>query len=217
MSEIKVLIVDDHLLVRSGIISLIADQSDIVAAGEAGSGEEALNMIEFCDPDVILMDISMAGMSGLQAAEIIKVKYPEIKILILTMHEEKEYIYNALKTKVEGILNKNASKTEIVEAIRSVAAGGKYYGKTVSEILANHFVENITQAETRSKLFLTKREKEILSYIAEGLSTSDIAEHLAISTRTVESHRSNLIQKYDLKNVQGLFKFAIDFKASQNK
>jgi DNA-binding NarL/FixJ family response regulator len=209
MNTIQVLLVDDHLLVRSGIKSLLADQKDILIAGEASSGEEALEFVKSNLPDVILMDISMPGISGLQAAEIIKKENPGIKIIMLTMHEEKEYIYNVLKLKVNGILHKSASKNEITEAIRVAASGERYLGRSVSSLLADHFLQDMHSDSV--KLLLTKREKEILSCVAANYTTAEIAEHLCISPRTVDTHRSNIIQKYNLKNSQGLYKFALDY------
>jgi DNA-binding NarL/FixJ family response regulator len=215
MDKIKLLIVDDHLLVRSGIISLLSDEEDIEISGEAASGEEALKKVESIKPDVVLMDISMSGMSGLQAAELIKNHSPAVKVIILTMHEEKEYLYNALKIKVDGILNKSAGKTELSEAVRSASKGERYFGRSVSEILADHFIED---THTKGKtLLLTKREKEILLCIAENLTTSEIAEKLSVSPRTIDTHRSNLIQKYHLKSAQGLYKFALDYVANSDK
>jgi DNA-binding NarL/FixJ family response regulator len=215
MKKIKLLIVDDHMLVRSGVITLLSDQDDMIIAGEASSGEEAVEKAKSCSPDVVLMDISMSGISGLEAAEIILKDSPQIKIVILTMHEEKEYIYNALKLKVSGILNKNADKYEITEAIRTAFAGNRFYSKNILDVLTENFIEGTNRSEEKISTMLSRREKEILVLIAEGFSSSEIAAQLLISPRTVDTHRSNMIQKYNLKSAQGLIKFAIDFVNTQ--
>jgi two-component system, NarL family, response regulator NreC len=215
MNKIKLLIVDDHLLVRTGITSLLSDQTDIEITGEASSGEEAIEKVNSSEPDVILMDISMEGISGLKAAELIKQDHPDIKIIMLTMHDENEYIYNALKIKVNGFLHKSAGKNEIAEAVRSCAEGNVYIGRNITEILAEYFVGEV---QTEGKvLLLTKREKEILSCIAADFTTNEIAGHFSISPRTVDTHRSNLIQKYNLKNAQGLYRFAADYVRNSRK
>lgn len=215
MEKIKVLLVDDHLLVRSGIISLLADQQDIIISGEASSGEEAVEKAGVLNPDVILMDISLPGISGLEAAEKIKLEHPQMKVVILTMHDEREYLYNTLKMNIDGLLHKSAGKDEISEAIRNAANGVKYYGSTVSEMLVNHFIDRF-RIDELDNLILTKREKEIVYLLSQGLSTSEIAERLCISPRTVDTHRSNLIQKLNLKNASDLVRFSVDFIKKTN-
>lgn len=208
--KIKILIVDDHLLVRSGIKSLLDDQSDMEISSEASSGEEAVEKARAIRPDVILMDISLPGISGLEAAEIIKQELPSTAVVILTMHDEREYVYNTLKMNIDGLLHKSASKQEIVAAIRSAASGEKFYGSTVSEMLVDHFVDRFKIDEINN-LVLTKREKEIVYLLAQGLSTSEIAERLSVSPRTIDTHRSNLIQKLNLNNSADLVRFCVEF------
>jgi len=208
--KIKVLIVDDHLLVRSGIKSLLDDQTDIEISGEASSGEEAVEKARSLNPDVILMDISLPGISGLEASKIIKQEIPSAAVVILTMHDEREYVYNTLKMNIDGLLHKSASKQEIAAAIRSAASGEKFYGSTVSEMLVDHFVDRFKIDEIND-LILTKREKEIVYLLAQGLSTSEIAERLSVSPRTIDTHRSNLIQKLNLNNSADLVRFCVEF------
>jgi len=210
MDKIKVMLVDDHMLVRSGIKNLLADQEDILIEGEVSSGEEAVEKARLIHPDLILMDISLPGISGLEAAKIIKSEMPSVKIVALTMHDEKEYVYNMLKTNIDGLLHKSAGKNEISGAIRNAAAGNKYYGSAVSEMLVNNFVDRFRTDELDT-VILTKREKEIVYFLAQGLSTSEIAEKLSISHRTVDTHRSNLIQKFNLNSSSELIKFSVEF------
>ncbi len=215
MKKIKVLLVDDHLLVRTGIISLLSDQQDFIISGEATSGEEAVEKAGILDPDVILMDISLPGISGLEAAEKIKQEHPQIKVVILTMHDEREYLYNTFKMNIDGLLHKSAGKDEISEAIRSAFKGGKYYSSAVSEMLVNHFIDRFRIDEI-DNLILTRREKEIVYLLSQGLSTSEIADRLSLSVRTIDTHRSNLIQKLNLKNASDLVRFSVDFMKKKN-
>jgi len=217
MDKIKILVADDHPLVRSGIMNLLAGQDNMEVIGEAGSGEECVEKVKLLKPDVVILDISMPGISGLEAVGLIKKEVPSAAIVILTMHEEKEYMYNTLRLPIDGLLHKSAGKEEIIDAVKSAASGVKYYGKAVKEILVNNFVDKYPDTEKKEEPLLTKREKDILVLVAEGLSSYEISEKLSISHRTVDTHRSNLIQKFNLKSSFGLLKFALDFVNSQRK
>jgi two-component system response regulator NreC len=213
MDKIRVLIVDDHFLVRTGIISLLKDVPEIEIIGEAENGKTAIEMCKISAPEVVLMDISMPGMSGIEATKYIKVVNPSINILILTMHESEEYFYNTLKQGASGILNKNAGKEELIAAIKSVSAGKRYIGNSISELmidtLMQKFEEDFLNKE-KEQVILTKREKDILYFIANGFSNQDIAEKLKISVRTVETHKSNLMQKLNLKSAAALSLYAFE-------
>ncbi len=213
MRKIKIIIADDHLLVRTGIISLLSDVKDIDTIGEAEDGQMVIEKAKKLKPDVVLMDISMPRVSGIEATRKIKEENPEIKILILTMHDNEEYIFSSLKQGASGILHKDTSKDELVSAIKAVAAGKKYYGRSVSQIIVENLLQKAddgTHLQTQDKVFLTKREKEVLYLIANGLSNQEIAERLKISARTVDTHKTNLMQKLNIKTTAALARYAFE-------
>lgn len=211
MNKIKVLIVDDHLLVRSGIKSLLEDVADIIVIGEAENGREAVKQTTELNPDVILMDISMPDISGLEATARIKKRFHFVNILILTMHENEEYIYSAIKLGASGILHKNISKEELILAIKTVATGKRYFGLSISQIVIENLVRKFDELpDPKENVIITKREKEVLNLIAKGFSNQEIADWLGISTRTVDSHKTNLMQKLNLKSSVALTKYAIE-------
>jgi two-component system response regulator NreC len=213
MKKIRVLIVDDHFLVRTGIISLLRDVPDIEIVGEAENGKIAVEQCKKIVPEVVLMDISMPDMSGIEATKSIKAENPSINILILTMHESEEYFYNTLKQGASGILNKNVGKDELINAIKSVSTGKRYIGNSISELMIDTLMQKFEEeflSKQKEKVILTKREKDILYYIANGFSNQDIAEKLKISVRTVETHKSNLMQKLNLKSSAALSLYAFE-------
>jgi len=213
LEKIKVLIADDHLLVRTGIIGLLKDVTEIKVVGEADCGKATVEKCKEICPHVVLMDISMPDISGIEATKLIKAYYPDINVLILTMHENEEYYFNSLKQGASGILLKNTGKDELVNAIRAVANGKRYIGSSISELmvdtLMSKFEEEITD-KPKKQVVLTKREKDVLIYTAKGLPNPEIAEKLNLSVRTVETYKSNLLQKLNVKNVAGLVRYALD-------
>jgi len=213
MEKIRVLIVDDHFLVRTGIISLLRDVPDIEIVGEAENGNSAVELCKKIVPEVVLMDISMPDISGIEATRFIKADNPSINILILTMHESEEYFYNTLKLGASGILNKNVSKDELVAAIKSVSIGKRYIGNSISELmidtLMQKFEEDFVDKE-KKHVILTRREKDVLCFIANGFTNQDIADKLNISVRTVETHKANLMQKLNLKSAAALSFYAFE-------
>lgn len=213
MEKIRVFIVDDHFLVRTGIISLLRDVPEIEIVGEAENGKTAVERCKQIVPEVVLMDISMPDMSGIEATKYIKAENPAINILILTMHESEEYFYNTLKQGASGILNKNVSKDELITAIKSVSIGKRYIGNSISELMIDTLMQKFEEdflSKQKEEVILTKREKDILYFIANGFSNQDIAEKLKISVRTVETHKSNLTQKLNLKSSAALSIYAFE-------
>jgi len=213
MYKIKVLIVDDHLLIRTGIKSLLKDSPLIHVIGEAENGNEAIEKFEKLRPDVVLMDISMPGISGIEATRIIKEKYSLAKILILTMYDSEEYILSSVKNGASGVLHKNVNKKDLIDAINTVAEGKKYFGQELTQLLIENLVSRYDgeiSAQQKDKIFLTIREKEILYYIADGMSNMEIADKLKISPRTVDSHKTNIMQKYNIKTTGALARFAFE-------
>ncbi|MBU3927126.1 MAG: response regulator transcription factor [Bacteroidetes bacterium] len=206
--EIKVLLVDDHQIIIDGLQSLIENAEGIRVISQANNGREALEILKILDVDVVLMDIDMPVMNGLDAAKIIHENYEATKVIILSMHGEKALVKELLKMGVDGYLLKNASKDELLNAIKIVAAGDRYFSSDVTVSLLNNEPAN-SKTLTKSGLKLTVREIEILKLIAEGFTNKEIGEQLFISHRTVDTHRTNLMKKLNINNVAGLISFAI--------
>lgn len=208
---IKILIVDDHAIVRFGLTSLLNDSKTLEVVGEAAEGDEAIVKAMAAKPDVVLMDLSMPhGKDGLAATAELKKLMPEIAILVLTMHDDDEYLFRAIHAGASGYILKNAPHEELLSAIHSVAAGNAYLYPTATKRLMSEYLERLKSGEnTDIYSTLSEREKEILGWIAKGYSNKDIAEHLFISVKTVESHKSNLMEKLCLKTRPELVKFAI--------
>lgn len=204
-----VFIADDHKVFRDGIISLLDNESDIQVVGEAGNEEELFGKIPVLMPQVILMDISMGASNGIDATEKIHKRFPQIRVLALSMHSESSYILKMLEAGASGYLLKDAGSREMVAAIRTVAAGEPYFSQQVSQTLLNHLHGGKKVKEKMPGVPLTKRELEVLQLIAEEFSNSEIAEKLFISIRTVDTHRRNLLEKLGVKNTAGLVKNAI--------
>jgi DNA-binding NarL/FixJ family response regulator len=209
----KVFLVDDHQIVRDGIRSLIEDARDIFIIGEAGDGEEMLLMLDSAQPDIILLDISLPGLNGIELIPVIKQKYPQIRILILSMYNADDYIFNAVRAGANGYLPKNSSKNELLEAIRQICDGNDYFGEEVHKIIVNSYI-NMAKDDKSSdrKQQLSVRELEILKLFAEGHSNKQISDKLFISVRTVESHKNHIMQKFGFKSTVEMVKYAIKNK-----
>lgn len=211
MDRIKILIVDDHQLIINGIKVMIEPVEDFQIIGECNDGNSAVELAIKLQPNVIIMDISMPGISGIEATKLILKNNPEIKVLALTQHEESEYVLQLLNAGGFGYLLKNSRKEEFIEAIFSVSKGVKYFSKKISNLLLNNLLETnaIEKSTVRTKITLTKREREITQKIAEEMSNQQIAEQLNISLRTVETHRRNIMQKLNVKNAVSLVRYAV--------
>jgi DNA-binding NarL/FixJ family response regulator len=222
---IRLVLADDHRLVRDGIRSLLVDAPDITILADVASGDalvEAMSQYATLGmlPDVVLLDVSMPVaesliQSGLEAAAILTKTYPSVQILFLSMHEEAEYIINAMKTGARGYVLKNAEKAELLEAIRTVAEGKRYFSNEVAERVMDSFAPPQSSVNKSSDTppvpTLTQREQEILQLVAGGLSTKIIAERLVISPRTVETHRTNIMHKLQAANTAELVRIALQF------
>lgn len=213
MDKIRVVLADDHFVVRNGIKTLI-DGSEIEIIGEASNGVEAVETVKRLSPDVILMDISMPQMNGLDATEIISKQYKNSKSLILSMYDNEEYILSAVEVGAQGYLLKDAPREEILNAIRTVAKGEKYFNSSISNIIINGYIKvkksGVPESELNVKL--SKKEMVILKKIVEGLNSRQIAEKLELSIRTVDNHRANMMKKLSVKNAAELVKLAIEKK-----
>jgi DNA-binding NarL/FixJ family response regulator len=211
-NKIKVLIIDDHQIFRDGISSLFNEVDDIVVIGYASDGEDALTKIDQLDPDVLLLDISLPKITGFDLMKIVNKKYPDIKILVLSMHTKDEYIYEAMKAGAFGYLPKqNTSKDELLNAVRTVFKGEEYLNEDVIRVMQkSHSAKSPMSSDFRKNFnALTKREREIVSLVVEGLTNQEIADKLFVNIRTVETHKTNILQKLQLKNSVDLVKFAI--------
>jgi DNA-binding NarL/FixJ family response regulator len=208
MDKIRLLLADDHPLIRAGFKSMLTKNERFDIVGEAENGADLLALTAELSPDMILTDISMPGMNGLEALQKVKKQYPAIKCIVLTMHEEREYIMNALKTGAEGYLLKSIEGPELEKAILVVFHGGKYFSPVITSILA----DSVARPELPEVGDITPREKEVLELVAQGKSTKQIADLLGISIRTVESHRINMLKKMKVNNTAELIRKAIEMK-----
>jgi DNA-binding NarL/FixJ family response regulator len=201
----KILVADDHNLVRAGLTALIARLPDMEIVGEAPDGRQALRMVRDLAPDLVLMDIAMPGLNGLEAAERIHGIQPQTKIIILSMHANEEYVAQALKAGASGYLLKDAATAELEMALKSVSMGQFY----LSPAISRQVVDNYLHGGPTGVDVLTPRQREILQLIAEGKSTREIAETLHLSVKTVETHRAQLMERLDIHDVAGLIRYAL--------
>jgi two-component system response regulator NreC len=211
--KIRVLLADDHTLLRSGIVTLLQSSKDIQIVGEAGDGDEAIRKAGELHPDVVVIDLSMPKISGIEATKILKRKFPEMRVLVLTMHENEEYVFQILKSGASGYVLKSAGKEELSAAIKAAAKGEKFFSPRISQLMADGYVRRIEQESgesERANVPLTRREREILALVAKGLTNQQIADQLYISPRTVDTHRTNMMQKLDIHDVANLVRYAIE-------
>ena len=219
MEKIRILIADDHPLVRSGLIKLLESYKEFATVGEASDGDQAITMTMELKPDVVVIDLSMPKVSGIEATRMIRKQSPETKVLVLTMHDNEEYVFQILRSGAGGYILKNSSKDELAAAIRAVAKGEKFFSPRVSEIMVQGYLRKAEHREVASldpDEKLTKREIEVLSYIAEGLNNQQIADKLFISPRTVDTHRTNIMQKLDIHDAAKLVLYAIERKTGKS-
>jgi DNA-binding NarL/FixJ family response regulator len=215
MESIRIFLVDDHQLVRDGIQALLAGIPDIQITGEANTGEELMKKLRDSHPDVILMDISLPDISGIELTRILAKERPEIRVLILSMYTSEDFVFNAMKAGARGYLPKNTSRQEILDAIHAVHRGYEFFSDTISKVILKSFVRQATRPESASGNIvnaLTPREREILKLFAEGFNNLEISERLHISIRTVESHKNHIVKKLGLKSTVEMVKFAIKHK-----
>jgi len=205
--QISVLIADDHTIVRSGVRLLLEAETDIRVVGEALNGREALELAESLQPDVVLMDITMPEMDGLEATKEIKTRFPQINVLVLTMHRSDEYFFEMLKAGASGYILKGAKTSELINAVRVVYQDEVFLYPTMTQKLVNGYLK-LSEWDEEVGPTLSPREKEIMSLLAEGYSSKEIADQLVISPSTVHSHRGNLMDKLGLNNRRELIQYA---------
>lgn len=212
---IRVVLADDHVFVRDGIKSLLESEENIAVVGEATDGLEALSVVESQNPDILILDIRMPHLTGIEVVEKLRSENNLVKIVVLSMHESEEYVLKSIKAGADGYLLKGSSKEEFLKALHTVANGGKYFSGDVSSILISQLTNPIHTTTNKpvpdDELMITKREKEILKLLLSGKGNKEIAEALDISKRTAEVHRFNLMKKLKVKNLIELSNKATEF------
>ncbi len=207
---IRLLLVDDHAVVRSGLRMLLASEGDVEIVGEAGSGSEAVTAAGSARPNVILMDIGLPDMTGIEAARVIKSKFPDIAIVALTIHEDEEYFFKMLEAGASGYVPKRAAPEELLTAIRAAASGEVYLYPSLAKLLVKDYLSQEREQENKPALDgLTEREQEVLTRLADGATNDEIAASLVISPKTVERHRENIMRKLNLHSRAELVRYAI--------
>ncbi len=204
----RIIIADDHTLLREGLRRILADESDLVVSGEASDGDELLRLLRQAGCDLLLLDLSMPGTSGLDVLEVLKPQYPNLKVLALTMHADRSTFRRAIAGGVDGYILKGESHDQLLAAIRAIIEGGRWISREMQALLVDDY--NTLREGRQSLDVLTRREKQILRLVALGKMNKEIAHDLDISKRTVEFHRANIMDKLNLRNLTDLVKFAID-------
>ena len=205
--KIRVLVVDDHPVVRKGLQACLAKQERLKIVGEAADGDEAFQKALSLSPDVVLMDVSMPRRDGLAVTQALRKESPKIKVLILSVHNKREFIFRIIEAGAHGYVSKEASPEELLRAIESVVHGETFFSPEVAQAALNQLVNNGGKKETLAQL--TNREREVLVLIAEGQSNKEIANRLGIGVRTIETHRERIMRRLNIHSVAGLTKFAI--------
>ncbi|MCX6247116.1 MAG: response regulator transcription factor [Bacteroidetes bacterium] len=218
MKKIKIILVDDHQLVRDGIKALLTGVPDIAIIGEASGSEELNKKLETLNPDLLIMDISLPGISGIEITRQICSEHPDIRVLILSMYTNEEFIFNSLNAGARGYLPKNTSREELLLAIHAIHNGEEFFSDSISKIMLKSYVKRATSEEKENDspgATITSREIEILKLYVEGLINKEISDKLGISIRTVETHKNHIMRKLGLKSTVELVKYAIRNKIAE--
>jgi DNA-binding NarL/FixJ family response regulator len=212
-STIKLLLVDDHRLLRDGIAAILNEVEDIEIVGSVSSGEDAISLFPSVQPDVILMDIMMDGMTGIEATRWIKEQSNEVKVILISAELKKELVTAGIQAGTDGYLPKDVEKEILIEAIRTVKNGGRYFNEAVTNLVFEDFYQNKKTNLVSEKITkphsLTKREQQVLTLLASGKSNTEVGDELFISIKTVNTHKVHILEKLGLKNTVGLVKYAI--------
>ena len=210
MTPIKIVIADDHNLFRKGMAAMLNHIPDFELIGEAANGQELLDLLETVQPDIALLDLQMPVMDGMEATEHLQVRFPKVKIIIVSMHEEDRFIIHLLEKGVNGYLLKDTEPIEVENAIRRVLADGFYYSDFVAKAMHRKMLtrSNLATPNFNNKIQVSAREMEVLKLLCEGSSTLEISEQLFVSPRTVEGHRLRLLEKTNTKNTAGLVAYS---------
>ncbi len=208
--KIRLLLVDDHQIVRAGLQLLFVAEKDMEIVGEVSSGDEAIKAVSDLKPDVVVMDVAMPGIGGIEATRRIKEAHPSVSVLALTMHEDEQYFFEMLDAGASGYIPKRAAPDDLVSAIRVISQGNVFLHSTLAKFLMKDFLDRAESGATPAAEELTPREREVLTYIAEGYTNREIAETLVISVKTVDRHRENIMQKLNMHSRIELVKYAIE-------
>lgn len=208
--KIHILLADDHTILRAGLKMMLNAQPDMEVVGEAQDGRQVLQEVQRLQPDIILMDITMPDMNGIEATRQIKKLVPEVKVLVLTMHENEEYVFQALRAGASGYMLKEAADTELITALHVIRSGQFYLSPTAQSVMVGDYLQRVRSGEEKdSYSSLTEREREILKLVAEGYTNNQIAERLVISPKTVDTHRTHVMDKLNLHSRAELVKYAM--------
>lgn len=210
MTSIRILLADDHTILRKGLRLVLEREADFSVIGEASTGREAIEVTERDKPNVIVMDIGMPILNGIEATKRISADHPRTGVVILSVHSDEGYILRALKAGARGYVLKDSAETDLIEAVRAVAAGKAFFSPVVSKILADDYIRQVQQQGVEDPYdLLTARERELLQVIAELKPTKEIAELFGVSPHTVDTHRSNLMQKLNVHSIPELILYAV--------
>jgi DNA-binding NarL/FixJ family response regulator len=210
MKKIRILLVDDHKILRDGICSLLKEYPDMEVVGEAADGKNALNLVKELSPDMVIMDISMPDLNGIEATRKILADYPHIKVMALSMHYDKHFVSEIFKAGASGYLLKDCAFDEMAHAIRMIIDNKTYVNSQIASLVVESLMSDSPRSHNKHAFsLLTEREKEVLQLIAEGKSTKQIASNLNVSTKTIESHRRQVMGKLNIRNIADLTKYAI--------
>jgi len=207
--SITIILADDHKILREGLKALIVKAPGMNVVAEAKDGKTAVRLVDKFSPDVTIMDISMPDLNGIEATNQILAKNPDAKVIALSIHSDKRFVSNMLKAGAKGYLLKGCAFEELVKAIQTVLAGRIYLSPAVDQVVVSDYIQRITKPQVSTSSELTSREREIIQLIAEGRSTKNIANHLHLSVKTIETHRHQAMDKLDIHSVAGLTKYAI--------
>jgi len=207
--ELRILLVDDHAILREGLRGLIAQDPETTVVGEAGNGAEAVRLAAELKPDLVIMDLTMPIMSGIEATRLITQRYPQIKVLALSMESDRFFVVEVLKAGATGYLLKDSAFAELMEAVHAVARGETFLPRKITTLLVKEFLQCIPEEISPVYEKLTTREREILQLVADGKSTKEIAHHLGISSKTVENQRHGIMEKLRLFSIAELTKYAV--------
>ena len=210
MKSIRVLLADDHKLIRAGLVLVVQQQPDLSVIGEADDGRQAVQLVESLKPDVVVMDIGMPNLNGIEAARQITASRPDTAVVILSMHADEGYVLRALKAGARAYLLKDSATTDLVQAIRAVVEGKSFFSPAVSKVLLQDYMRKLRRSGAEDSYdLLSPREREVLQLVAEGKSNKEVANLLNLSTYTVETHRAKIMQKLNLKGVPELILYAV--------
>jgi len=210
MKLVRVLLADDHKLIRAGLVLVVQQQPDLSVIGEADDGRQAVQLVESLKPDVVVMDIGMPNLNGIEAARQITVSRPDTAVVILSMHADEGYVLRALKAGARAYLLKDSATTDLVQAIRAVVEGKSFFSPAVSKVLLQDYMRKLRRSGAEDSYdLLSPREREVLQLVAEGQSNKEVANLLNLSTYTVETHRAKIMQKLNLKGVPELILYAV--------